>query len=60
MTQSEWERAILTGFRCWGEFVVRESAAVVGDLDTRSLVVDEPSESDIAARKGGSHSRGQK
>ena len=49
VTQLEWERAILTGFQCWRELVMRESAALVGDLDARTLVVDEPSESDLAA-----------
>lgn len=49
VTQLEWERAILTGFECWRELVVRESAALVGDLNARTLVVDEPSESDLAA-----------
>lgn len=51
VTQLEWERAILTGFACWRDLVERRAGAVVGDLDARTMVVEEPSEADLSAHR---------
>jgi NTP pyrophosphatase (non-canonical NTP hydrolase) len=49
ITPLEWERAILTGFECWRALVQTRHAVLVADLDTRSLVAEEPSESELSA-----------
>ncbi|MEW5813085.1 MAG: hypothetical protein AB1925_27000 [Actinomycetota bacterium] len=49
ITAFEWERAILTGFECWRGLVAQGHGVLIGDLDGRTLVVEEPNESDLRA-----------
>jgi hypothetical protein len=47
VTAREWERAILDGFSCWRSLVRLGSGVLVGDLDTRTIEVEPPTEADM-------------
>lgn len=49
ITAMEWERAVLTGFECWRALVEGGRGVLVGDLDARTLTVDEWTNSDASA-----------
>lgn len=49
ITALEWERAILTGFECWRTLVNAGCGVFVGDLDARTLTVEELTDSDASA-----------
>lgn len=49
ITPREWERAILVGFDCWRQLVQRGQGVLIGDLNARTLSVDEASEEEVTA-----------
>lgn len=51
ITAREWERAILVGFDCWRQLVQRRQGVLIGDLDARTLRVDEPTDEETAAHR---------
>jgi hypothetical protein len=46
VTPREWERAILLGFNCWRNLVDLQWGVLVGDLDSRTLSVEDPDDTD--------------
>lgn len=52
VTSREWERAILDGFECWRVLVDKGSGVLVGDLNSRSLSVESPTDQELEEHAG--------